>query len=97
MENPVISSTMGAMDVSFRVYGTDTGLDGRVYLSLNQETPDTQITILSVSGGSASVASNVISNITADGGATLYTFTWAAASDGVTDGVPVTLVMDLTT
>jgi hypothetical protein len=96
METPVISSTQGAMDVSFRVYGTDTGLDGRVYFSPVDETPSTQATIIAVSGGSTSVASNVISNITADDGATLYTFTWTANTDGVTNGIPVTLVMDLT-
>ena len=97
LENPVIGSSIGTMDISFRVYGSDTGLDGRVYMSLDQETPDTQITITSVTGGSTSVASNVISNITADDGATLYTLTWPATADGVTDGVPVTLVMDLAT
>ena len=95
MESPVISSSLGSMDVSFRIYGTGTNIEARVYVSSEQETPDTQITITSVTGGSASVAANVISNLTADDGATLYTFTWPADADGITNGVPVSLVMDL--
>jgi hypothetical protein len=96
LETPVVSSTLGGMDISFRVYGTDTGLTATVYFSLDQETPDTQATLVgTVSGGSASRSGNTITNVTADDGATLYTFTWAALGDGASVGIPATLVMDL--
>jgi hypothetical protein len=98
LENPVPSAIAGAMDISFRTYGTPPGgpFTGNVYFSSTQETPDTPATLVgTVTGGSASRSGNIILNIASDSGATLYTFTWDKTADGIIDGVPLKMVIEL--
>jgi len=96
LENPTPGSVSGTTDVSFRVYGTATGLTGIVYYSAQQSWVENTATLTgTVSGGSASLSANTIINVDADDGATLYTFTWNHNSDGITDGVPLRMAIEL--
>jgi len=96
VENPTASSTAGAMDVSFRAYGSSTGLTATAYFTTNRNQVSTQATLVgTVSGGTASRSGNTIIDVDADDGATLYTFTWDATTDSVSQGEKVNFTIDL--
>ena len=96
LENPVPGSVAGTTDISFRVYGTGSGFTGTAYYSSQQSWIENIATLTgSVTGGSASRSVNNIINITADSGATLYTFTWNNGTDGITNGVPLRMNIEL--
>lgn len=81
LENFSVNSA-NQITFDFRTYGTATGLTGTLYYNVNLETPATAGTLTAVSGGSASISAGTIINIAADDGATLYSATWDATSDG---------------
>ena len=96
LENPVPGSVSGTTDVSFRVYGSGSNFTGTAYFSSQQSWIENIATLTgSVTGGSASRSGNNIINITADSGATLYTFIWDHSTDGITNGVPLRMNIEL--
>jgi hypothetical protein len=96
LETPIPGSSSGTTDVSFRVYGTGSGLTGTAYYSAQQSWIENTATLTGgVTGGSASRSGNNIINIAADSGATLYTFTWDHSTDGITDGLPLRMNIEL--
>jgi hypothetical protein len=96
LENPTPGTSSGTTDVSFRVYGSGTGFTGIVYYSSQQNWVENTATLTgSVTGGSASLSANTIINVDADDGTTLYTFTWDHATDGITNGIPLRMNIEL--
>lgn len=100
MEGNPIEEAGGLMKREFRVWGTGPVINAKVYFSPDEQAPNTEATLSSIAVESGSPAttptlsSNTINNITPDDGATLYSFTWRASLDGITEGQGYTLMMD---
>jgi hypothetical protein len=87
----------------FRVYGTNVStISLALYYDAEEEAPITQATLTGSvtveSGSPATVPSrsgNTIINLTADGGATLYSFVHDATADLLDEGASYTLMLDV--
>tara|TARA_R100001244_G_scaffold25113_2_gene25373 strand:+ start:40893 stop:42377 length:1485 start_codon:yes stop_codon:yes gene_type:complete len=85
----------GGYEVSYRIYGTVTSQTVRGYYSLDQETPTTQMTIASQTGGGAISGGNSITGVTGDDGSTLFTLVWDIETDLVVSGDAVHIILDI--
>jgi hypothetical protein len=93
---------VGGTKYFFRVYGTGGPSTMFLYFNVDEDTPRTQATLtgtVTVESGSPATtparSGNMITNITADAGATLYSFIHDATTDGLAEGAIYTLMPDI--
>jgi len=86
----------------FRLYGTGGPVTLRLYYNSSELAPSNLATLtgsVTIESGSPSTiparSGNTITNLTADDGATLYSFVHAASSDGLAEGDTYTLMADV--
>jgi hypothetical protein len=87
----------------FRVYGTGSTINLKLYYSTAEEAPDMEGTLsgVAISSGSPpttptfNISLNRIENLTPDDGATLYYVDHNATADGITAGQKHTLILDI--
>jgi hypothetical protein len=96
------AEVVGGTKYFFRVYGTGGPSTMFLYYNEDEDTPRTQATLTGVvtveSGSPATTPSrsgNTIINLTADAGATLYSFIHDASSDSLGEGAIYTLMPDI--
>lgn len=88
-------AVLGGYEISYRVYGTQTGQNVTLWYSTEQEVPDQQATISAQTGGSGITGGNTVTGIDGDDGTTLYTLTWDIDADGVTSGDASHMLLDI--
>lgn len=94
---PIIETgvaVLGGYEVRYRVFGLQVGQTVTGYYSLGQNMPLQQMTIDAQTGGSG-LGGGGVTGITGDDGATLFTFRWDIATDGVPNPDAAHLMVDI--
>lgn len=88
-------AVLGGYEISYRVYGTQSGQSVTLWYSQGQEAPDQQGSISAQTGGSGITGGNTVTGITGDDGTTLFTLVWDIAADGVPSGDACHILLDI--
>lgn len=103
LEGPPEEVVGGFTKWYFRLYGTGSAVNVKLYINADEEAPDTEATLvlgsLVVESGTPAttptIGSNQINNITPDGGVALYSFQFNSTADGLADGQAYTLFLNI--
>jgi len=89
------TATLTGLEFSYRVEGTIAAQTVRGYYSEDQETPTTQMSISSQTGGGGIGGGNSVTGVTGDDGTTLFTFVWDFVTDGVANADACHFMLDI--
>lgn len=89
------AAVLGGYQISYRVYGTQSGQSVTGWYSQEQESPMQQMTISAQTGGSGITGGNTVTGITGDDGATLFTLTWDTTTDNIPSGDTCSMFLDI--